>query len=162
MRRIVFLDVDGVLNVPTTGYDAYAEGINIEPAKLPLLKYLVDFTNAEIVLSSSWRSHRSSCEDIGQVLGDYGMVYRNCTPDYKGATIRGEEISAWLSIQNERENIRYVILDDYPPLHFCGHEKHLVTVDPQKGLTESDVDKAVKILCPVQYQSLSPVCPYGV
>jgi hypothetical protein len=146
--RYVFLDVDGVLNLPTTGYDAYDAGINIEPAKLPLLKFLVDFTGSEIVLSSSWRCHRSSREDIGRVLNDYGMVYRNCTPDYKNSTTRGEEISAWLSIQHDRESIKYVILDDYPPSQFAGHEKHLVSIDPQQGLTEKDVDKAVKILRP--------------
>jgi hypothetical protein len=106
----------------------------------------VDVTGAEIVLSSSWRSCRKSREDIGKVLEHFGLSYRNCTPDYEGRKTRGEEISAWLSIQDDSQQTRYVILDDSPEAEFAGHGNNFINVDFQEGLTEKDVELAYKIL----------------
>ncbi len=55
--KIIFLDIDGVLN--SRQYDAErgtAEG-NIDVSRLLLLKQLIDQTGAKIVLTSSWRRH---------------------------------------------------------------------------------------------------------
>ena len=57
MRKIIFLDIDGVLNSmdyfeQTKDCKGYTE---INPEKVKLLKEIVDRTGAEIVLSSTWR-----------------------------------------------------------------------------------------------------------
>jgi hypothetical protein len=144
--KYIFLDIDGVLNPTFTKYRRLIKDIGIDPSKVFLLKRLVDSTGAEIVLSSSWRSYHKSREDIGKIFEHFGLSYRNCTPDYQGETTRGEEISAWLSIQYDNQNNRYVILDDYPESQFAGHEKYFICVDSRKGLTEEDVESAFRIL----------------
>ncbi|MCL2637562.1 MAG: HAD domain-containing protein [Oscillospiraceae bacterium] len=144
--KYIFLDIDGVLNPLSTKYQRLMKDIGIDPSKLFLLKRLVDSTGAETVLSSSWRSHRKCREDIGKVFEKFGLTYRNCTPDYQGETTRGEEISAWFSIQDNSEKINYVILDDYPKSQFIGHENHFINVDCKKRLSEENIELAFKML----------------
>ncbi len=52
--KIIFLDIDGVLNSRT--YDRkrnWNEQTDIDESRLPLVKEIVDSTGAEIVLSST-------------------------------------------------------------------------------------------------------------
>ena len=60
--KALFLDFDGVLN--TEKYLALygAEGVVIDPARLELLKEIIDATGAKIVLSTSWREHWSTVQ----------------------------------------------------------------------------------------------------
>lgn len=56
--RVIFLDFDGVLN--SAVYDRtrdLTKNTSIDETRLPLLKQIVDRTNAKIVLSTSWRKH---------------------------------------------------------------------------------------------------------
>lgn len=52
--KIIFLDVDGVLNCRTTE-DVFCGSVGIEDEKVSLLKQIVDSTKAVIVLVSSWK-----------------------------------------------------------------------------------------------------------
>jgi hypothetical protein len=92
-HKYIFLDIDGVLNTLNGNYKRFC-GVNIIEEKLLLLKRLVDATNAEIVLSSSWRNYPTSREDVKKVLGAVGLSYKDCTPDFEGEKTRGGEISA--------------------------------------------------------------------
>ena len=69
MRNIIFLDIDGVLNCEEAykgGYCSYVEFINksgqedfyskFYPPSKYLINKLIEQTNADIVISSSWRS----------------------------------------------------------------------------------------------------------
>ena len=52
--KVIFLDVDGVLNCQKT--EAKCRGfIGVDSKKVKLLKKIVDATDAKIVLSSSWK-----------------------------------------------------------------------------------------------------------
>lgn len=56
--KVIFLDIDGVLNSRT--YDRkrnWNEQTDIDETRLPLIKEIVDATDAKIVLSSTWRQH---------------------------------------------------------------------------------------------------------
>lgn len=56
--KIIFLDIDGVLN--SRAYDRkrnWNEQTDIDETRLPLIKEIVDATGAKIVLSSTWRQH---------------------------------------------------------------------------------------------------------
>ena len=72
MRKIIFLDIDGVLNSVKYDRERTEKDGNIDETRMVLLKELVDGTNAEIVLSSSWRKHwsidDSDCDNIGREL----------------------------------------------------------------------------------------------
>ena len=56
-RKIIFLDIDGVLNsIDYFEHTKHCKGYSeINPKKVKLLKEIVDRTGAEIVLSSTWR-----------------------------------------------------------------------------------------------------------
>ena len=66
LARVLFLDVDGVLNVypPRPG----EEKMRVEPPLLKRLAELAATTRAVVVLSSAWRLHPRSCVRIAELL----------------------------------------------------------------------------------------------
>jgi hypothetical protein len=102
--KIVFLDIDGVLNCARTP----------NPRKLPyivdkkLLKRLLRVTRAcraKIVLTSSWR-----VDPIGLYAAKYwGIPFVDVCPDLPDRS-RREEITRWLR-KNPKVN-RFAVLDD--------------------------------------------------
>lgn len=109
--KVIFLDIDGVLNS-----NEYFEEIKnlekkgiekqIDIKKIKLLKKAVDETGAKVVLSSSWRYTRKA-QDLKGLLLKYD-IYADSTPLINN--IRGLEIKEWLSEHQDVE--KYVILDD--------------------------------------------------
>ena len=80
MNRVIFLDVDGVLNngswameMYDKGIRVYRDGILFEPA-LERLKRLVDATGAIIVVSSSWRQIPTAYGHLKDWLEKFGMT----------------------------------------------------------------------------------------
>lgn len=119
LRKIIFLDIDGVLNSvdyfeQVKDCKGYKE-INLE--KVKLLKEIVDRTGAEIVLSSTWRDLGKRKDEpehpmytyLIDTLKAYGMEIIGHTP-YIGQD-RPKEIKAWLDNQQDKD-IRFVSLDD--------------------------------------------------
>ena len=151
--KIIFLDIDGVLNSEQYDEIRTKEQGNIDETRLPLLKYLVENTGAEIVLCSTWRKHwdkeEALCDKVGMELNDrfqsYGLTIMDKTPLISDAQ-RALEIQAWLNLHSESvEN--YVILDDN--LWGWGDLiSHLVRTSPRdrRGLEEEHIQKAIEIL----------------
>lgn len=119
MARVLFLDVDGVLN-HSGSYTGNALGAQpIEPDAVALLNEVIDATGCYIVLSSSWRG-MGELEDklraCGALRHVYPMDWR--TPRLESvtkggvivATVRGNEIATWLQCHPDVE--RYAIVDD--------------------------------------------------
>ena len=108
--KIIFLDIDGVLNTSTNGDDAFGDIYN--NSFVENLKILVDKTGAKIVCSSSWRHMVRKIFEGRQ----YDLEIYDITPDFSlyeetrnQPNIRGREIAYWL----EGKKIeKYVILDD--------------------------------------------------
>ena len=151
--KIIFLDIDGVLN--SIQYDRLRtrEQGNIDETRLPLLKNIVDETSALIVLSSSWRKHWSieggECDCIGRELNStfdkYGLIISDKTP-VLSALDRSIEIQSWLD-EHLCEIQSFVIIDDmfggWGPL-----ANNLVKTDSRigRGLEMKHVEMAKKIL----------------
>ena len=150
--KILFLDIDGVLNSRPYDLQRTAEQGNIDETRLQLLKQIVDETQALIVLSSSWRKHwekdLSQCDDIGKEIDELFAKYQlqiydktPCLPDND----RAEEIRTWVSQHNDVN--AYVILDD---IAFGWGEltPHLVKTNYRigRGLEAKHVQKAIDIL----------------
>lgn len=162
MEKVIFLDVDGVLNSEDdlmvyrekngiTGCIMYAE---VEDRPLKLLKEIVEKTSAKIVVSSSWRvgcerSGRESIfgkglyEKLEKRLNDYEMEIYDITPSLGAGTQRGDEIREWLS-KNETEN--FIILDDDSDMREYTNTEHFVHTTYEHGLTEELKDKAIETL----------------
>lgn len=73
-QKIIFLDIDGVLNSMEL-FDKLEErdmepfmGIDVDEDNLEQLRYIVERTGAQIVLSSSWRHawHEKRADDQGR------------------------------------------------------------------------------------------------
>lgn len=159
MRKIIFLDIDGVLNsidyfAQTEGCKGYTE---INPEKVKLLKEIVDRTGAEIVLSSTWRNLAQRENEpehpmytyLTDTLKEYGMEIVDHTP-YIGQD-RPKEIRAWLDNQQDKD-VRFVSLDDDFQKHKydeAGIGDCLVRTsfyEKDGGLRKEHVEKAVEIL----------------
>jgi hypothetical protein len=102
MRRVLFLDVNGVLNSQRDyGMDGLGE------SHLRHLKRIVDESGCEIVLISSWRSAGNLREQLRRAFNQFSIpIWIDVTPELFD---RAEEILAWLG-KNERCN--GVIVDD--------------------------------------------------
>lgn len=109
--KIIFLDIDGVLN--SDEYFDKIKGLNIEGIesqvdveRIKLLKRVIEETGAKVVLSSSWRNTTNG-KYLKQLLLQYGIL-ADSTPFLKNE--RGKEIKQWLAEHPDTED--FVILDD--------------------------------------------------
>lgn len=164
MIKVLFLDIDGVLN---TGWwytqmngnspkDKY--GYAFDPHSVANLKKILDETGADIVISSSWKSFGfSELEDMWQDRGLPGKLIGitpnsvsdemllNADLDHMELfSIRGMEIKEWL-IKNGKHVSHYVIIDDMD--NFLPEQKsHFVQTNPEVGITTEDTERAILIL----------------
>ena len=67
--KIIFLDVDGVLNTASSE-ERCGEYIGIDDDKVALLKRLTDKTGAEIILISTWKKYWRK-DDNMKIFQDY-------------------------------------------------------------------------------------------
>ena len=143
--KVIFLDVDGVLNSEKDLLEAKGKS-ELFDRPLALLKELVESTKAKIVVSSTWRI---GCSKSGRNswyrLAEYQMEVYDITPVInKPGVQRGDEIRAWL--ENAKEEIdAFVILDDDADMcEFTG--TNLVQTSMKTGLLEYHVEIAKSIL----------------
>lgn len=146
MNRIIFLDVDGVLNNGTWAAEMYDRGVHVfrdgllyRPS-LVQLRRILDQTGALIVVSSSWRLEEEASAILREWLELYGMSIFDETPYLDGE--RGDEITAWFD--RHPGDWRYVILDDDDDMGI--HLDHLVRTSFQKGLTALEADRCIEML----------------
>ena len=147
-NKIIFLDVDGVLN--SAKFDRWLQDHHmkqyygyelLDQDAILNLQDIVFVTGADIVLSSSWRLSNSCCERLSQQLLPYGLRFIDKTVCLRQED-RGEEIKEWLSRHPEVDN--FVILDD--DFDMIGLEDHFIKTTFAKGLLPEHVAKAIEIL----------------
>lgn len=159
--KVIFLDVDGVLNCATSKshcIDVDGRVIKgVDSDKVKRLAKIVEATGAQIVLSSDWKDgwskyYTSSKPSHAKYLDNHlyrkgRLTIKDKTPStHKGSWFRGEEILAYLRSHKDVEN--YVILDDtfFEDFSIKEISEHLVLTGYKVGLTDADVEKAIKIL----------------
>ena len=170
MKKVIFLDVDGVLNSSRTLY----ESISLEDDLILNLKEIVNKTKAKIILSSSWRLSTEAVATLIDKLDKFGLAISGMT--YDGVDLdwlekyefdvtkkyldtkfdydenrqikithdRGAEIFKWL---HDHDDCAYVILDDeIEDIKPYFSESVIVKTSYKTGLTKEDVKKAIQIL----------------
>jgi predicted phosphatase len=162
MRRLIFLDVDGVLNShhflkaqserlsresTLRTWDDRDEDM-IDPAAVKLLAELVQRSGAFLVLSSSWRITRR-LSHMRELLAGKGfpapVPFIDKTPSTQKQ--RGYDIQAWLDSELAQGRLwpdGMVILDDSSDMVHL--EPWLVRTEYPKGLQAEHVEKALEVL----------------
>ena len=152
MRKIIFLDFDGVLN--TEYYQGLLQfqgkqwqdqyGAFFDPRAVRQLKRVIDTTGADIVVESSWKYlGLEAMQVLWRVRNLPGRVI-DITPSLTGNASKGEEIASWLS-EYATPDARYVIIDaEYVVLD--SQIPYLIWTNPYEGLTEEQADRAMLIL----------------
>ena len=116
--KIIFLDVDGVLNnrkaFKQGKKDGFPHGVSLvwDPDCVDRLNKIIEKTGAKIVVSSTWRLYDDAYKVLIEVMGIKGE-FIGCTPDHMRMvqdSCRGNEISEWMKENKEEGPI--VILDD--------------------------------------------------
>lgn len=152
--RALFLDIDGALNYRGCHYKLPNSNIYfVDDEKIKLLKQIIDATNCKIVLSSTWRYEwiwndlgmhtDGSFELIRDKLLEYDIRLLSRTPKLESG-YRGEEIDTWLKSWRGETIESFVILDDDTDMK--PHGSRLIQTSFEKGLTQKQVNKAIKIL----------------
>ncbi len=165
--KVIFLDIDGVLNTGKTFIDIYEEyqktkesRIEIDLEKVGYLKEIVDKTSAVIVLSSSWRlkgemmdnkfvPRSKKMQKFIKILDEYNLNIYDITPYLDGN--REKEIYTWLE---DKEVESFIIFDDEPSMikSLCPYliktstiedDEMLINIDDTIGLCHRHVEEAV-------------------
>lgn len=161
--KVIFLDIDGVLNSNfwnETHQLEISNGELLEDEKVALLAKIVRETNAAIVLHSAWRFWfngnlqpiRKEAENLIKLFKKYNISIYDKTPDLsddeikrtkKFSLIKAKEIITWLAGQREVES--FLVLDDLD-LHDEEITKYQIRTDSAVGLTEKEVELAIRFL----------------
>lgn len=145
--KVIFLDIDGVLNNDSTKEKLWNGCDGINKRLLELFQTWYDQqTDVEICLSSTWRHHPGCIEE----LNEHKIYWFTVTPRVEtleknyGRINRGAEIQYVL---DKYDNIsHYAILDDMDAGQFLPNQhKFLVQTSPVHGLRQKNLDKISKI-----------------
>ena len=173
--KLIFLDIDGVLN---NANSSVFELCVIEDELVNLLKEIVDKTGAKIVLSTTWRYTKETRQMVNDCLiKNQVPLYINCTPNF--GTNRTDEILCWLNentnfacpdnilsseqsrnqndlpltelkLSTKLSNIKFIVLDDLDLTkdgnNFSYIGDRFILVDRTVGLTKDNVELAIKLL----------------
>ena len=154
--KIIFLDIDGVLNYAHCPYKLPDGWYFVDEKKIKLLKEIINATDAKIVLSSTWRvgwfdlehnMHTTDAENFIRLrdkLREFNIEFLSRTP-VTGRT-RGKEITQWIQNWNGEVIESFVILDDLPETELTPYAENLVQTSFSRGLLRRHVNKAIRIL----------------
>ena len=162
MKKIIFLDIDGVL--ASYKYLCTGKGF-VDPEKVALINQLED---AEIVISSSWGYDNGNTEKTLRECGLKLPIIGYTKHYYEDWLCRGNEIEKWLrdnmggmctKYGEDREGVpyyrhhyndddidyEYVIFDDDCDF-LLGQANNFIQTNRDTALIQADIDKARKIL----------------
>ena len=151
MHKILILDFDGVLN--TEHYQGLLQyqgkpwqdeyGAFFDPKAVKQLKRIIDATDADIVVESSWKYlGLDAMKELWEVRNLPGTII-DITPSLLGKN-KGVEIASWLS-KYAKQDIRYVIIDDEYVI-LDSQLPHFILTNPYEGITEEQANRAISML----------------
>ena len=148
--KVIFLDVDGVLNNRHTRTRTGEGWCFVDDFLVARVCKIVDATGAVIVLSSTWRDewnvedesrNGSDFNELRAKFREFGMDFYDRTGAWQMRG-RGWEILDWLERHESVES--FVILDDWNDMGPV--RDHLILTNPSLGLTDEQVQEAIEIL----------------
>lgn len=151
-KKIIFLDFDGVMDTSfmkislTEEKQALSDeyGLLFDKESVENLKKIIDATDADIVVTSSWKLDMSleKLQEMWRRRKLPGKVI-GVTPNLIGS--RSDEISAWLETHRGND-IVYIIIDDMSADYFATPlAEHLFNVNPYIGLDSKTADVVIEL-----------------
>lgn len=146
--RIIFLDIDGVLNKGLVASNSdKSDVLKVLPygwmnkSLIANLNDVTDKTGAKIVISSAWR-YKSLGENqkMLKAFGVKGEVIGQ-TPRLGQHSVRGNEIHAWINENKDLLGVypsdfkQYVIIDDSSDM-LLWQAEHFIHTDAYAGLSQ--------------------------
>lgn len=141
MTKILFMDIDGVLNSAFV-LNEQRRGDAIDRGMVERVNKIVDATGCKIVISSTWRLYQKP-EKLSALLYGYGLrqVIVDRTPELDIEDFcRGDEINTWLRAHPDVTH--FVILDD----NADDAMRNLVHTTFKHGLQDEHVVQAINFL----------------
>jgi hypothetical protein len=169
--KVIFLDIDGVLNSQAWGQYGHGlcdfdecsrDTLKWDPAAVANLRQIVAETGAQIVVSSSWRGYKDKAVESWQrmfacydwkdapVIGETPDLNRMVNGIYVSKT-RGDEVAEWL--KHHPEVTHYVVIDDDADFH---SGQTCVFTDHRWGLTALEARQAIRLLTDYGTHGLLP------
>lgn len=164
-NKIIFLDVDGVLNSETHAtlygwggeakhsYENAVKKAKLNTVSVHLVNELARKSGAQIVMSTSWRLLNQGARGFwwNQLFKEIlNSVSKRCYMDVIDLTPvkekgdRGDEIDAWLKKNPWVDD--YIILDDISD-EWRDHQKEkLLLIDDEVGFTRKNLEQALSVL----------------
>ena len=136
--RVLFLDVDGVINCRTTP-QRHGSFIGIDPHMVLLVHRILEATDAKVVISSTWRNEPESLKLVIEAMKPFEVI--GSTPNLRNITNRGEEVNAWLDEHKDLGIKQYAILDDNNWFH---PNQPFFKTTWEHGLTQEVVDDVIE------------------
>ena len=151
--KIIFLDIDGVLNYARCKARSPSGCLGIEDQPLKLLKTIVDATGAKIVLTSTWKTDWFITDHIEDLSKDGQYLINRFSSQRLGILDKTYEES-WANrgqgILDYLHNSwceSFVIIDDERyDFEERGLTKYFVHTSFNTGLTEEHANRAIAIL----------------
>lgn len=166
--KIIFLDIDGVLN-PTHFNNALFKmwkasheeikskdefGDLFFDQNVDALRFIIEHTESQIVLSSTWRMNGLNRNQQMWLERDLPGKLIDITPHanellddsisrFYDDICRGAEIDYWIKDKNFTGN--YIIIDDTEDM-LKSQESVFIKTNPYCGLTMKDAKRAIEIL----------------
>lgn len=148
--RVIFLDIDGVLNSRKFYKSDYAYAYpddDLDPYAVKRLNHIIEQTKAKVVISSSWRLEHDQAE-IQMMMnrnGFQGEIIDMTDNLIKKGMDRGDEIQQWIEAHSDVES--FVVIDDF---NFPNFDKlfpwRFIQTDYKVGLSNEDVRLCVVCL----------------
>lgn len=119
--KIIFLDIDGVMCTRSCygkGKDNQWDAYMFDPKCVAVLNFILQETNAEIILSSDWR-YQYTLQEMREIFA-HNFVFKGpigFTPNHKTNAMdleggRVGEIKSWLDMHNWKNDMKWVAVDD--------------------------------------------------
>lgn len=159
--KVIFLDIDGVLNVYNNTKDRF--GFTFHKPFEDNLRWIIEETGAKIVISSTWKIdgieylkdmwyERGLPGDIIGITPNEVDVVEKGTCDFYDQVDRGYEIQQWLDEHSVDSFCIIDDIDDMLPLHknnfvkTSNNNDHIDSIGNGYGLTKKCSEKIIEIL----------------
>ena len=148
--KVLFLDIDGVLN----GHEKhlYNNYCKLKESCFINLNKIIKETRCKIIISSAWRyiilDGEMTLRGFKYMLFTHGLCHDaeiiGCTKRDDDIFLRDDQI---LDYVKEHGIKNYIVLDDNPmDMDASKLNNRLIKTDEKVGLTEIEVEKAIKLL----------------